>query len=386
MQVTVRFDRVKTLEKSRDIGTVKILMMKGEKGDPGENGYFEDLTEEQIAELKENLRAFYQKHEGIYTTEAGNTATIGIPISGYRDTDMLFVDVNGLDLADGVDYTLNDGYITLANPITHAGAIVHFVAMRVVAVETGDYSSLRGDDGVSPTIATSKTGKVTTIEITDANGTHTATVNDGADGLGVPAGGTAGQLLVKQSATDNDTAWETISASDIGAADANHTHPDATQSASGFMSATDKTKLDGIQDATQSASGLMSAADKTKLDGMGVILFDNDNQAMSGGITLSETAANFSRLVICYKTNDGIYASAEVYNPNGKLVELSATGVSAATPPNLYYKVKHVLINGTSINTRNNNGHYATAQVRLGGTYTATEGDNIAITQVIGYR
>ncbi len=39
-----------------------------------------------------------------------------------------------------------------------------------------------GADGVSPTITTSKSGKVTTITITDKNGTKTATVNDGADG------------------------------------------------------------------------------------------------------------------------------------------------------------------------------------------------------------
>ena len=38
---------------------------------------------------------------------------------------------------------------------------------------------VKGDDGVSPKVTTSKTGKVTTIEITDANGVHTATVNDG---------------------------------------------------------------------------------------------------------------------------------------------------------------------------------------------------------------
>lgn len=39
-----------------------------------------------------------------------------------------------------------------------------------------------GSDGVSPTVTVSKSGKVTTISITDANGTQTATINDGADG------------------------------------------------------------------------------------------------------------------------------------------------------------------------------------------------------------
>lgn len=37
-------------------------------------------------------------------------------------------------------------------------------------------------DGVSPTVSTSKTGKVTTVTITDADGPHTATINDGGDG------------------------------------------------------------------------------------------------------------------------------------------------------------------------------------------------------------
>ena len=46
---------------------------------------------------------------------------------------------------------------------------------------------------------------------------------------------------------------------------------DATQSASGLMSAADKAKLDGLgENATQSASGLMSAADKAKLDAVSV--------------------------------------------------------------------------------------------------------------------
>ena len=43
-------------------------------------------------------------------------------------------------------------------------------------------AALKGADGTSPTVATSKTGKVTTITVTDKDGEHTATINDGADG------------------------------------------------------------------------------------------------------------------------------------------------------------------------------------------------------------
>lgn len=49
--------------------------------------------------------------------------------------------------------------------------------------ETGE-TGPQGPAGVSPTVSVSKTGKVTTITITDATGPHTATINDGADGSG----------------------------------------------------------------------------------------------------------------------------------------------------------------------------------------------------------
>ena len=41
-----------------------------------------------------------------------------------------------------------------------------------------------GNDGVSPTITESRSGKVTTVTVTDATGTHSFDINDGADGGG----------------------------------------------------------------------------------------------------------------------------------------------------------------------------------------------------------
>lgn len=54
--------------------------------------------------------------------------------------------------------------------------------------------------GVSPTVSTSKTGKVTTIEITDAQGTHTATVNDGESVEVVQSTGTSEVAVMSQKA------------------------------------------------------------------------------------------------------------------------------------------------------------------------------------------
>lgn len=60
---------------------------------------------------------------------------------------------------------------------------------------------VKGDDGVSPTVTTSKTGKVTTIEITDADGVHTATVNDGDSVEIVQSTGTSTTAVMSQKAS-----------------------------------------------------------------------------------------------------------------------------------------------------------------------------------------
>ena len=58
-----------------------------------------------------------------------------------------------------------------------------------------------GPAGVSPTVSVSKTGKVTTITIVDAAGTHTATINDGADGS---SGSGTGDMLKATYDADGD--------------------------------------------------------------------------------------------------------------------------------------------------------------------------------------
>lgn len=69
--------------------------------------------------------------------------------------------------------------------------------VKVISSSKGEKGD-PGEDGISPTVETSKTGKVTTITITDAEGTHTATIRDGEDGTG------AGDMLKSTYDTDND--------------------------------------------------------------------------------------------------------------------------------------------------------------------------------------
>lgn len=76
-----------------------------------------------------------------------------------------------------------------------------------------------GADGYSPSVSVTQITGGHRVSVTDATGTDVFDVMDGvdgqdgqtgpagADGVGVPSGGTAGQVLVKASATDYDTAW-----------------------------------------------------------------------------------------------------------------------------------------------------------------------------------
>lgn len=75
----------------------------------------------------------------------------------------------------------------------------------------------KGNDGVSPTVSISKSGTVTTITITDKNGTHTQTVNDGTNGTAGKAGadGKTPYFHVKYS-NDGGKTFTSNSGEDVG--------------------------------------------------------------------------------------------------------------------------------------------------------------------------
>lgn len=72
-----------------------------------------------------------------------------------------------------------------------------------------------GTDGFSPTVTVTDITGGHRITITDADGAHSFDVMDGDDGIGIPTGGTTGQVLSKASSTDYDTEWTTPSSGDV---------------------------------------------------------------------------------------------------------------------------------------------------------------------------
>lgn len=115
-------------------------------------------------------------------------------------------------------------------------------------------------------------------------------------------------------------------------------------------------------------------------------LYDNDNNVFQGAISLNESAANFEKLTICFKSNDNVYASMDVANPNKKIVSLTTSFYNG----NAYFYVKNrcYLIDGKTINTwkRSTSTVYQTGEVNAVGSNNASMGDFITITQVYGTR
>ena len=118
----------------------------------------------------------------------------------------------------------------------------------------------------------------------------------------------------------------------------------------------------------------------------GRLLFDNDNQAMSGAITLSDSAANYDMFVICFKTADSAFDSLTVCNPNGKDIVLTSANMNAYNTTEMWIKSKVLTISGTSINTKQTNNVYLTGEINAAGSNTAYVADKANITQVIGYK
>lgn len=128
--------------------------IQGEKGDRGDAFTFEDFTTEQLDDLRSDMTSvYYRKDEATYTTTANFTNAIVIPFSDYRDTDMLFVDIEGLALTEGEDYTIvtspNNGnhvcMFTTNHGIGHAGTDVHFKRLTALAIDPSDFDDLSDD-------------------------------------------------------------------------------------------------------------------------------------------------------------------------------------------------------------------------------------------------
>ena len=172
-------------------GTTKATVYNGKDGSDGDDGYSPTVS----------------------TSKSGKVTTISITDKNGTKTAKINDGVdgtNGTNGTNGVSATHSWNGTTLT--ITSASG----TSSANLKGEKGD--SIKGDpgaDGVSPTVAVSKSGKVTTVSITDKNGTKTATINDGSDG----ASGSNGKDGTSATHSWNGTTLTITSASGTSSAD-----------------------------------------------------------------------------------------------------------------------------------------------------------------------
>lgn len=215
-------------------------------------------------------------------------------------------------------------------------------------------SGVTSGSTVSSTVSTSSanTATVTTggVGPTGATGATGAAGADGADGVGVPVGGTTGQVLAKNSNADYDTEWVAQS-SGSGAVDSVNGQTgvvtlDQDDIGDGTTykqySATDKTKLAGIEtgadvtDATNvDAAGAVMNSD-TSTASMSFVV-DEDNMA-SNSATKVPTQQSVKAYVDANGSGDVVGPAGATDNAvvrfdstTGKLVQNSAVTIADTT-------------------------------------------------------
>lgn len=171
-----------------------------------------------------------------YVGQNGHWWTWDTDLNQYVDSG---VDA-GVSVTVGTTTTLpagSDAMVT--NSGTDTDPILNFGIPQGAAGQNGQ-DGTDGQDGVSPEVTITQITDGHTVTITDADHPTGQSFNvmdgqDGAPGVGIPSGGTTGQVLKKMSGTDYDTEW----ANESGGGSGGHTIINS--------SGTSMTQRDGLQ-------------------------------------------------------------------------------------------------------------------------------------------
>lgn len=108
------------------------------------------------------------------------------------------------------------------------------------------------------------------------------------------------------------------------------------------------------------------------------VLYENESGA-STNITLNDSAANYTFIEVYIVQNDGVYGSTKIYNPDGKIINVTANLVA---PTFLYCKNVKLTISGNTIT------YNLGSEARIGNSVATIygTGTSVKIVRVIGYK
>ena len=211
-----------------DKGSLK-QAKNSEEPTPSEMEQYEQILQDGLTLVNEKLEdidtAITETNNlDLDANKVGNTTTVEITKKdGTSKTVNILDGVDGLDGSDGITPTIgNNGNWYIGDTDTgkpsrgEQGPTGQTGATGPAGRDGVDGTN--GADGYSPSASVSKTGDTATITITDKGGTTTATITDGQDGqdgVGIPSGGTQGQVLSKINSTDYNTEWVNIPTPDL---------------------------------------------------------------------------------------------------------------------------------------------------------------------------
>ena len=228
----------------------------------------------------------------------------------------------------------NQNAVQSIQVVTPTGTVVG----TATAANTTDTIQLKEGNNIDIAVS----GKVVTV-----NNTYSYTHPTGDGNLHVPTTGTSNSgKVLKAGATAGSLAWGTLTPTDVGALPTSHegqggsVHADVTTSASGFMSAADKTKLNGIaagaqtnqnavqsiQAVTSSGTAIGTATASNATDTIQLKEGSNIDIAVSGKtLTLNNTYS------YTHPTSDGnLHVPATGTSNSGKVLKAGSTAGSLA--------------------------------------------------------
>ena len=159
---------------------------KGAKGDPGQDGISSTLSESKEGKVTTvtvtdgNGTHTFEVNDGADGKDGQDGTSVTILGSYSTEAELIAAHPTG----NKGDSYLVEGDLYVWDIITSAWKNVGTIQGPAGTNGKDGVNGTDGIDGVSPTVEISKTGKVTTITITDSTGSHVATINDGVDGTG----------------------------------------------------------------------------------------------------------------------------------------------------------------------------------------------------------
>jgi len=184
-----------------------------------------------------------------------------------------------------------------------------------------------GADGLG-TIVSIVAGANITVDDTDPNNPIVAST---ANGGGVPVGGTTGQVIAKNSNTDYDASWKTLSKADVGLSNVDNTS-DADKPVSTAQATAIGLKQDAMGVDDNYVTDAEKAAWSAKQDALGFTPENVANKDTTTTLGTSDTKYPSQKAVKTYVDNLTTMTQVRGETPSGTINGSNVTFTLAATP------------------------------------------------------